>query len=156
MILLVLLGIALLAAVFLHFSVYGRYLYAIGYNEQAARYAGIPTDRYKLLAYVLCSILAALGGVLHMLDVGTAQGSVAGSWYELYAITGAVLGGCSLRGGQGSVAGILLGTAVLPLLRMLVIFAGVPSHLEYTVIGLALLLGTIADELLRRQSARRV
>ena len=59
--------IAALLAVVLHGSVYGRYLYAIGYNEQAARYAGIPTDRYKILAYIICSTLAGLGGVLFLL-----------------------------------------------------------------------------------------
>ncbi len=149
------LGVAALAAVLLHLSVYGRYLYAVGYNEQAARYAGIATHRYKIVAYVLCSLLAGLGGLLLLLDLETAQPSAAGSWYELYAITGAVLGGCSLRGGQGMVAGILLGTAVLPLLRNLCIFAGIPSDLEYTVIGAALLLGTVADELLKRRRPDR-
>lgn len=156
MIFLLLLMLAGVAALILHFSVYGRYLYAIGYNEQAARYAGIPSDRYKIFAYVWCSLLAGLGGAMFLLDLETAQPSTTGNWYELYAITGAVLGGCSLRGGQGMVIGILLGTAVLPLLRNLVIFAGIPSDLEYTVIGLALLLGTIADEVLKRRGARRV
>jgi ribose transport system permease protein len=151
MMFLLMLAVAAVAAVLLHLSVYGRYLYAVGYNEQAARYAGIATDRYKILAYVLCSLLAGLGGVLLLLDLDTAQPSAAGSWYELYAITGAVLGGCSLRGGQGSIAGILLGTAVLPLLRNLCNFAGIPSDLEYTVIGVALLLGTITDEVLKRR-----
>jgi ribose transport system permease protein len=148
-------ALALMLGVLLHRSVYGRYLYAIGYNEQAARYAGVATDRYKVLAYVLCAVLAALGGVLYLLDNETASPSSAGSWDELYAITGAVLGGCSLRGGEGTVAGILLGTAVLPLLRNVVIFAGVPSDLIFTVIGVALLLGTVADELLKRRSAAR-
>ena len=149
------LGVALAAAVLLHLSVYGRYLYAVGYNEQAARYAGIPTDRYKIFAYVACSFLAGLGGVLLLLDLETAQPSQAGSWYELYAITGAVLGGCSLRGGQGLVAGMILGTAVLPLLRNLCILAGLPSDLEFTVIGIALLVGTIVDEVLKRRAAAR-
>ncbi|MCS6851647.1 MAG: ABC transporter permease [Gemmataceae bacterium] len=148
-----LLGLAFFLGLMLHGSVYGRYLYALGANEQAARYAGIATDRYKIVAFVLCSLLAGLGGLMLLLDLETAQPSAAGSWYELYAITGAVLGGCSLRGGQGLVAGILLGTAVLPLLRNLCIFAGVPSDLEYTVIGLSLLLGTIADEILKRRGS---
>ena len=96
-------------------SIYGRYLYAIGSNEQAARYAGIPTDRYEILAYVICAGLAGLGGVLFLLDGRTAQPTTAGSYLELYAITGAVLGGCSLRGGEGTIAGMILGAAVLPL-----------------------------------------
>jgi ribose transport system permease protein len=142
--------------VLLQRTVYGRYLYAIGYNEQAARYAGIRTDRYKLLAYILCSALAGVRGMIDLFDVGTVSPSSTGSWYELYAITGAVLGGCSLRGGEGTVLGILLGTAVLPLLNNLCIFAGVPSDLEFMVIGIALLLGTIADEVLKRRAAKRI
>lgn len=147
--------LAAFATVFLHQSVFGRYLFALGFNEQAARYAGIRTDRHKTLAYVLCSLLAGLGGILFLLKVRSASPSNAGSWFELYAITGAVLGGFSLRGGEGMVVGILLGTAILPLLRSFVIFAGIPSDLEFTVIGLALLLGTIADEIVRRQTGNR-
>ena len=145
-----------LLAVFLHFSVYGRYLYAIGYNEQAARYAGVATDRYKILAYVICSLLAGLAGVMYMLYLESAQPSTIGQSFELYAIAGAVLGGCSLRGGEGMVAGMLLGTMVLPLLGNLCQFARIPSDVEYTVIGGALLLGTIADEVLKRWKERKV
>ncbi len=150
-----LLILALLAAVLMHFSVYGRYLYAIGANEQAARYAGVPTDRYKILAYVLCATAAATVGMLQMLELKTASPSNSGQWFELYAITGAVLGGCSLRGGEGTIVGILLGTAVLPLLRNLINFSRIQDDLEFTVIGVALLLGTIADEVLKRRAARR-
>jgi ribose transport system permease protein len=154
-ILLLMLGIAALVAVLLHLSVYGRYLYAVGYNEQAARYAGVATDRAKILAYVLCSAMAGLGGVLHMLDLETASPSSAGSWLELYAITGAVLGGCSLRGGEGTVAGMLLGAAVLPLLWNLCNFVSALNVLQFAVIGTALLLGTIVDEVLKRRAASR-
>ena len=150
-----LLAVAALLAVLMHASVYGRYLFAIGSNEQAARYAGIPSNRYKIFAYMLCSLLAALGGMLQLLELQTVSPSNTGSWYELFAITGAVLGGCSLRGGEGTVLGILLGTAVLPLLRNLSNFSRLPSDLEYMVIGLALLIGTVADELLKRRAARR-
>ncbi|MGE3803105.1 MAG: ABC transporter permease, partial [Gemmataceae bacterium] len=156
MVFLLLLLLAGVAALILHFSVYGRYLYALGYNEQAARYAGIATDRYKVLAYVWCSLMAGLGGSLFLLTLNGATPSTTGAWYELYAITGAVLGGCSLRGGQGMVVGMLLGTVVLRLLPNLVNFAGIPSDLEPTVIGVALLMGTIADEMLKRKGAKRV
>lgn len=154
--LILLLLLAGATAVVLHGSVYGRYLYALGYNEQAAGYAGIATNRYKVLAYAGCSTLAGLGGVLFLLDVRTAQPTSAGSLLELYAITGAVLGGCSLRGGEGTVVGLLLGTAVLPLLKQICNFSPyIGSNLEYTVIGGVLLVGTIADELLKRRTASR-
>jgi ribose transport system permease protein len=153
--LLLLIGVSILLGLFLHGTRYGRYLFAIGANEEAARYAGIPTERYKVLAYVICSALAGLGGVLYLFDNRTANPTSAGSWLELYAITGAVLGGCSLRGGEGTVPGMFLGAAVLPLLRALCSFSNIKNELEYAVIGAALLLGTIADEFLKRRAAQR-
>ena len=153
--LLLLLVLAGLAAVLMHLSVHGRYLFAVGSNEQAARYAGIPANRYKVLAYILCSVLAALGGMIQLLEIKTVQPSNSGQFYELFAITGAVLGGCSLRGGEGTVIGMLLGTAVLPLLRNLINLSGLTDDLEYLVIGMALMAGTILDELLKRRAAAK-
>jgi ribose transport system permease protein len=152
--LVMLLALAAVAAVFLHFSIYGRYLLAIGSNEQAARYSGIATDRYKILSYVLCAALASFYSVLYLMENNSSQPSQTGSFLELYAIAGAVLGGCSLRGGEGSVVGILMGTALLTILPNLVKMYGVPDELEYTVIGTALLIGAILDELLRRRGMR--
>lgn len=153
--LVVLLVVAAVLGLLLHLTKHGRYLFAIGANEEAARYAGIRTDRYKVLAYAICSGLAGLGGVLLLLDKETVSPTSAGSLLELYAITGAVLGGCSLRGGEGMVPGMVLGAAVLPLLRGVSNFNNVPSDVEYAVIGTALLLGTIADELLKRRAEKR-
>ncbi len=142
--------LALLIGIVVHGSVYGRYWYAIGYNEQAARYAGIATKQQRLWVYVLCSFLASLGGLLLFLDRGTADPTNAGESQELYAITGAVLGGCSLRGGVGVVPGMVLGAMVLPLLENLVNFAQIKSAVIPLVIGLTLLVGTIADEQFQR------
>ncbi len=147
--------LAAAAAVFLHLSVYGRYLTAIGNNERAVRYSGVAVDRYKVLAYVLCSGSAAIFSVLFLMQENSAQPSDAGTFLELYAIAGAVLGGCSLRGGEGTVAGILIGTAILRILQNLVNMWNIPSSLEYTVIGAALLLGAVLDETLRRRRAAR-
>lgn len=151
---LLLLGLlAALLALVLHGSVYGRYWYAIGYNEQAARYAGIATERHKIAAYIICSTMAGLGGVLFLLEYRNATPSSAGSLLELYAITGAVLGGCNLRGGEGTVPGMILGAAVLPLLAQICNTSRyIGSELEYTVIGGALLLATIANEVVTRLS----
>jgi ribose transport system permease protein len=149
-------GVALVLAVILHGSVYGRYWYAIGNNEQAARYAGISTERHKIAAYVICSTLAGLGGLLFLLMYRNATPSSAGSLLELYAITGAVLGGCNLRGGEGTIPGIVLGAAVLPILQQICTYnTAIGSDLEYTVIGGALLLATIANELVTRLSKLR-
>lgn len=110
--LVIFLALAVVATVFLHFSVYGRYFFAIGSNEQAARYAGVATDRYRILAYVLCSTLAAFFAVLFLMEENSVQPSSTGNLFELYAIGGAVLGGCSLRGGEGSVFGVFVGSAM--------------------------------------------
>jgi ribose transport system permease protein len=150
-----LLVIALLLGLFLHGTRHGRYLFAIGANEEAARYAGIPTSRYKVLAYLISSTLAGLSALVFVCYNDTVSPTSGGSWLELYAITGAVLGGCSLRGGEGSILGMVLGAAVLPVLRQLCYSYGVKSELEYAVIGAALLVGTIIDELLKRRPARR-
>jgi ribose transport system permease protein len=147
--------VSILLGLFLHGTIHGRYLFAIGANEDAARYAGVSTDRYKILAYIVCSGLAGVGAVLEMLETRSTLATNAGQLLELYAITGAVLGGCSLRGGEGTIPGMFLGAAVLPLLRQLCSFLGGRSELDYVVIGFALLLGTMADELLKRQAARR-
>ncbi|MFO0939042.1 MAG: ABC transporter permease [Gemmataceae bacterium] len=140
--------------IFLHKSAFGRYWYAIGYNEQAARYAGVHVERMKIAAFIISSALASFAGILYLLDYGSANPSEAGSTYELYAITAAVLGGCSLRGGEGLVIGFFLGALVQPLMRNLMTFWDIPSSSEPWVMGLILLLGTIADEMIRRRSKR--
>ncbi|GIW80779.1 MAG: hypothetical protein KatS3mg105_2586 [Gemmatales bacterium] len=148
--LVILLLLAAVATVFLHLSVYGRYFFAIGSNERAAAYSGIVTDRYKILAYTLCSTLAAAFGILYLAQENSVQPSSTGNFLELYAIGGAVLGGCSLRGGEGTVVGILIGTAILWVLPNLSNMLGIRSQLEHTVIGAALLAGAILDEWLHR------
>jgi ribose transport system permease protein len=155
MALVIFLVLAAIAAVGLHLSVYGRYLFAVGSNEQAARYSGIAVDRYRISAYVICSTLAALFSVLFLMEENSVQPSSTGSFFELYAIAGAVLGGCSLRGGEGNVLGIIIGTAILWILPNFTKMWGVPSELEYTVIGAALLVGALVDELLRRRGLAR-
>jgi len=143
---LILLVLAVLGAVFLHKTVAGRYLLAMGRSEEAARFSGINTRRMTLLAYVLCATLAALGGVLFALEVNTVQPSTHGNFYELYAISAAVLGGCSLRGGVGSIAGVVIGTAVMRSLYNAINLLEYPTYWEYIIIGSVLLVGVIFDE----------
>src|SRR5262249_8261341 len=128
LILLVLLGAV---GVLLHFTVHGRYAFALGTNENAARYCGVRTDLYKVLAYVLCSTLTAGYGVLLLCKSNSVQPNTTGNFLELYAIAAAVIGGCSLRGGEGNVLGILMGTCIITLLPTYVLFKGIPSTLEY-------------------------
>ncbi|MFM7058270.1 MAG: ABC transporter permease [Planctomycetota bacterium] len=146
---------AVLAAVFLNRTIWGRYLLALGRNEEAARFSGINTARITVLAYVLCSLLAAVGGMLFALEFSSISPSSFGNSFELYAIAAAVLGGCSLRGGEGSIAGVVIGTAVMQVLNNLIVLLRIPQSLEATIIGAVILLGVLGDELVRRAAARR-
>ncbi len=152
-------AIAVGAAVFLNRTVWGRYLLALGRNEQAARYSGIETDRLVITAYVICSLLSGLGGTLFALYLNSVQPASTGNFYELYAIAAAVLGGCSLRGGEGSILGVVLGAAVIRVLynsiNMLTDVLRISTQIEYLIIGLVLLGGVVADELVKRFVARR-
>ena len=147
------LGLAGVLGVVLHGSAYGRYWYAIGHNVQAARYSGINADRHRIIAFVISSMCAAAGGVIWLLDYGTIDPASEGSEFELLAITGAVIGGCSLRGGEGTIPGIVLGAAILPAIYKLNIFFGIPNTVIPIVVGLTLLIGAGLDEILRRRSA---
>ena len=147
--------IALALALVLHRTAHGRYWYAIGSSEAAAEYAGVKVARYRVWPFVISSALSALCGVLLILEQGTAKSDNAAVGSELFAITGAVLGGVGLRGGEGSVLGMALGAAVLPLLQNLVIFYGIGDNSIPVVVGLTLLLGSVADEQIRRREARR-
>lgn len=153
---LILVVVAALAIVFLNFTVYGRYMMALGRNETATRYSGVNTDRMTILAYVICGMLSGLGGMLFVLDVGSAQPVDFGSFYELYAIAGAVLGGCSLRGGEGTIIGVIIGAAVMQVLRnTITLVDAIPTNIEFAVIGGVILLGVVTDELVKRYTARR-
>jgi ribose transport system permease protein len=153
---LILLVVAVLAIIFLNFTIYGRYMLALGRNEEATRYSGINTDRMIILAYVICGMLSGLGGMLFVLDVGSAQPVDFGSFYELYAIAAAVLGGCSLRGGEGTVIGVIIGAAVMQVLKnSITLIDWIPTNIEYAVIGAVILGGVIVDELVKRFAAKR-
>jgi len=119
----------------LHRSVYGRYLFAVGHNEEAARYSGISTRRVVAGAYVLSMLLAGISGILFAFYTNSISPSNHGSFYELYGIAAAVLGGCSLRGGEGSILGILLGSALLQVLHNLVNLLGFESSRDFAVMG---------------------
>ena len=151
----ILAAVAVAAHVFLDRTIWGRYLLAMGRNETAARFSGVNTDRMKILAYVICSLLAGVGGILFSLNLNSIQPSGLGEFYELYAIAAAVLGGCSLRGGEGTIIGVIIGTAVMRVLYNAINILGIPTHLEFAIIGAVILAGVVADELVKRYAAKR-
>lgn len=130
----------------LHRSVFGRYLYAVGKNEEAARYSGIRVDRVIIAAYVICAVLTALSSIFLAMYTRSILPSSHGNFYELYAIAAAVLGGFSLRGGEGSIVGVVLGTILLQVLQNLVNLLGIPSSLNFAVSGSVILIGVLADQ----------
>ncbi len=151
----ILVAVAILAAIFLNKTIWGRYLLALGRNEQAARYSGIRTGRIVILAYVLSTALAAVGGILFALDANSVSPSSFGNFFELYAIAAAVLGGCSLRGGEGSIFGVIVGTAVMQVLNNLIVLLKISGTLEFAIIGSVILIGVLADEIIKRLATKR-
>jgi ribose transport system permease protein len=143
--------IAIIMWVVLHRSVYGRYLFAVGQNEAAARYSGINTRAMVTSAYVLSGLFGGIAAILFAFYTNSISPSSYAESYELYGIAAAVVGGCSLSGGEGSILGIFLGTALLRVLQNLVILLNIRSALEPAVMGTVILLGVIADTLLKKK-----
>ena len=148
--------IALAMAVLLHRSVFGRYLFAVGRNEEAARYSGIQTGRVVAAAYVICGALAGLSSIFLTMYTRSISPASHGNFYELYGIAAAVLGGCSLRGGEGSIVGIVLGAILLQILQNLVNLLGIPSSLNFAVMGAVILTGVLADQQFKAYRERKI
>lgn len=151
----ILLIVGAVLGVLLNYSVYGRFLRALGSNEQAVRFSGVNTHRMKIVAYVVSATCACLAGILFSLDLNTVQPSTAGNMYELYAIAGCVIGGVSLKGGEGSIGGVIIGTAIVRVLYNAINILGISTTLEFAVVGLVILVGACAEEVLKSLTAKR-
>jgi ribose transport system permease protein len=147
--------IAVIAWIVMHRSVFGRHLFAVGKNEQAARFSGIKTDRVIIAAYIICAGLTAISAVFFALYTRSISPSSHGNFYELYGIAAAVLGGFSLRGGEGSIFGVVLGVVLLQVLQNLVNLLGIPSSLNFAVMGTVILVGVLADQQFARYREQR-
>lgn len=144
--------IALLTSLLMGASVLGRHLYALGGNEAAARLSGLPTRRLKSVAYGLSGLLAALGGLLFLGNTGSVQPATTGATYELYAITAAVVGGCSLAGGVGSIRGTVLGLILIQIVikGTGIVVRGIDStQIEGLVLGTVVVLAVGFNERFR-------
>jgi ribose transport system permease protein len=151
----ILIVISIIMWIVLHRSVYGRYLFAVGRNEEATRFSGINTRLVIASTYILAGLLTGISGVLFAFYTNSVSPSNHGNFYELYGIAAAVLGGCSLRGGEGSIIGILIGTALLLVLQNLVNLLGIPSSLNFAVMGAVVLVGVLADQLFQAHSTKK-
>jgi ribose transport system permease protein len=144
--------LAVVAHYLLRHTRYFRQLYYIGSNVKAARLSGIEVDRLQVQAFVLMSIIAGIAGLAFAARVGTAV-SAAGVGAELRVITAVILGGASLNGGKGSVAGALVGVAFMALVSNMLIIGRVSSYWQGIVIGVVLILAVALDSYQNRARA---
>jgi ribose transport system permease protein len=129
-------------------TVFGRYVYAIGGNEEATRLSGVDVRFHKTAVYVLSGAMSALAAVLLTARLNSAQ-PIAGMMYELDAIAATVIGGTSLMGGSGTVGGTLIGALIMGVLRNGLNLLGISSFLQQVVIGLVIVAAVLIDSLLK-------
>ena len=147
---LVMLSVFAVTAVVLHLTRFGRHLYGIGGNYEAARLSGIPIVRDTVIVYVICSILTGLAGMIHTSQLYSAE-PASGVGFELNACAAVVVGGTSFSGGIGTMPGTLLGAIIIGILDKGLNQAGVHYSLQYVVKGLVILGAVLLDVLRRRK-----
>ena len=149
----VLIVVAALAHILTRHTAFGRRVYAIGGNEEATALSGVNTRRVKFFTYVICSSLCAVTGMLYISRFNSAQAD-AGKGLELDPIAAAVIGGTSLMGGEGSVFGVLVGAAIMGVIRNGLVFLGVSPYLQDLIIGAIIILAAILDVIRSRRHRR--
>lgn len=148
----ILLLCAVLVHIILEHTKLGRYAFAIGSNEAAAYYAGIPVAFHTTAVYAIGGMLTGLAGMIEASRLMTGQ-PTAGQGYELQAIAAVVIGGGSLRGGEGSVIGTLIGAFIMGLLSNGSDLLGISPYLQQAIIGAVIILAVSFDELRKRKLA---
>jgi ribose transport system permease protein len=143
-------GLALAMYYLLRFSYIGRQIYAVGGNMEAARLSGIAVDRRVILCYIISAVCAALVGIIQTARLTMGHPST-GVGYELLAITGCILGGLSLMGGQGSLVGVVIGALLIGILQNEMIILNIDPYWHTIVISFVLLLAITVDYLRRRR-----
>jgi ribose transport system permease protein len=134
----------------LNFTRWGRHLYAIGGNEQAARLTGVPVDRVKLQAYVVSGATAALAAVMILGWQGSAINAL-GQGYELRVIASTVIGGANLVGGEGGAFGALIGAALIEVIRNSLLMAGVDANWQGAFVGAFIVLAVLLEKIRGRR-----
>jgi ribose/xylose/arabinose/galactoside ABC-type transport system permease subunit len=135
---------ALIVGYMLKLTKQGRYIYAIGGNEEAAHLCGINVVRVKILVYTLCGFAAGIAGVLFTARFGVGQ-STAGLGYELDVIAAAVIGGVSLSGGRGTILGAVIGSLLMGVLRNGLVLLNVSAYWQQVAIGIVILFAVLLD-----------
>jgi ribose transport system permease protein len=142
--------LAVISSLFLSRTTWGYRIYALGGNEQATRLSGISTDKVKIMVYSICGLLTAIGGVLMTARLGVAA-PTAGTAYELDVIAAAVVGGTSFSGGEGTILGVLVGAAIMQVLRTGLVLVGVSAYWLQAVQGLVIVVAIMLDQLRKRR-----
>lgn len=140
--------IALIAGTVLRYTSFGRYVYAVGGNEQAARAAGINVSVVKLSVYTISGLLCGLAGLVFTSRLGAAQ-AISGGGFELIAIASVVVGGASLFGGRGTVEKTIIGALIIQVLSNGLVMLNVPSPIQQIIIGMIIIAAVGLDNLLR-------
>ena len=143
-------AIIFLASVLLNKTRFGRYVFAIGGNEEAARLAGVNVSRVKTMVYVISGVCAAIVGFLYMALFSSGSPQTGTGDELLESIAAVVVGGTSLMGGRGSIIGTFFGALIIGLLYNAMNLLGVDSYLQKVVLGAVILLAVVFDELRKR------
>ena len=130
-------------------TTFGRYVYAIGGNEEATRLSGVSVRLHKTMIYAVSGLVSAVAAVILTARLNSAQ-PIAGMMYELDAIAATVIGGTSLMGGEGTLAGTLVGALIMGVLRNGLNLLGVSSFLQQIVIGAVIIFAVLVDTMLKR------
>jgi ribose transport system permease protein len=141
---------AVIVHIVLERTKHGRYVFAIGSNPEAALYAGIPTSFHTMTVYTIGGALTGLAGMIEASRLMTGQ-PTAGQGYELQAIAAVVIGGGSLRGGEGTVVGTLVGAFIMGLLANGSDLLGISPYLQQAIIGAVIIAAVAVDELRKRR-----
>ncbi|NUK28821.1 ABC transporter permease [Parageobacillus sp. VR-IP] len=141
--------VAIISSFILSRTIFGRYVYSIGSNEEAAQLSGINVNFHKLMIYVVCGLLSGLAGVLLTARLVSAQPS-AGTGYELDAIAAGVIGGASLMGGVGTVGGTIIGAFIMGVLRNGLDLLNVTPFWQQIAIGVVIVLAVYLDQMRRK------
>ena len=141
---LIMVVVLLIGAFILNKTYFGRYLYAVGSNEEATKLSGINTDKIRILAYTLCGAIVGIAGVVMLARVGSGQ-PAAGEGYETDVLAACVLGGISLKGGKGHVGKAFIGILIMGVLSNGMSIAGMGDFQQRMVKGLVLILAVVID-----------
>ena len=142
--------LAVITSLFLSRTTWGYRIYAVGGNETATALSGINTDRVKIMVYSLCGFLTAIGGVLMTARLGVAAPTAADA-YELDVIAAAVVGGTSFSGGEGTILGVLVGAAIMQVLRTGLVLIGVSAYWLQAVQGFVIVTAILLEQLRKRR-----